>query len=513
MDSTLIQALLQPHVYPHPVQTVTLIETHISWVLLTGEYAYKIKKPVNLGFLDFSTLAQRRYFCDEELRLNQRFAPQLYLEVIAISGTAEQPQLGSHGPIIEYAVKMREFPQHLCVDTLLAHDEIIPAHFVRFARDVAQFHAQAARATLDAPWGTAASISDPVLEDFAQIRASSLGAGFRALLDELEDWSKQQLARHKEVFETRKVTGQIRECHGDLHTRNLALLDDRITPFDCIEFNPNLRWIDIISEVAFLCMDLQARGHASLAHTFLNAWLEHSGDYAGLALLRFYSVYRAMVRAKVAALTTHHSDDQRARDACVQYLKLAQKLMHANSPVLILMHGLSGSGKSTFSQHLVDELGAVRVRSDVERKRMIKVDAAMYRTDTTRQVYQRLAEIAGSLISNGYVAVVDATFLARAQRAVFHTLAKSLNVPLLIVHCYAENQVLAASVAQRAQAKTDVSDATVSVLEQQIAQLESLATTEADRVFEIDVRDAPDVRSVMSGIEAFVRDQPGATPN
>lgn len=505
MEPLLIQSLRQPNVYPHPVRAVTLIETHISWVLLTGRYAYKIKKPVNLGFLDFSTLEQRRFFCEEELRLNQRFAPQLVLDVIAIHGTPQQPQFGGTGPVIEYAVKMREFPQDRCVDVLLAQGALTPADFVRFAHHIAQFHAQAARAPLDSPWGSTASIHTPVLENFAQIRASSLGAELRAPLDELERWSTQQLARHDGDFDARKTEGQVRECHGDLHARNLVLLDEHITAFDCIEFNPNLRWIDVISEVAFLCMDLQARGHAPLAHCFLNAWLEHSGDYSGLAVLRFYLVYRALVRAKVAVLSARKSNDASARDACADYLRLAQHLTQPALPVLILMHGLSGSGKSTFSQYLVDKLGAIRVRSDVERKRMFAAGDALYQPDTTHQVYQRLADLARSLLSYDYVTVIDATFLTHAQRDVLRSVARSMKVPLLIVHCQAEKSVLTAAVEQRARLQADISDATVSVLEQQIAQIEPVAATEADRLFKVDVRDAADTRRVLAEISGWER--------
>ena len=303
----LIQALLDPAGYDHAVQNIHVVETHISWVLLTGPYAYKIKKPVNLGFLDFSTLDKRRFYCEEELRLNRRLAEAIYLGVIPISGSPASPRLNGSGEAIEYAVKMVQFSEEARLDRMLARGKLQAIHIDLLAQELAAFHGRIAIAGNDKPFGNPEHVREPVTQNFIQIR-SRLEPSDQLQLQRLEKWSATAFAELRETFENRKRLGFIRECHGDAHLANMVWHDERVLLFDCLEFSENLRWIDTMSEVAFLTMDLDDRGRADLARRALNAYLEHTGDYEGLVVFGFYQVYRAMVRAKVACIRSCQGD-------------------------------------------------------------------------------------------------------------------------------------------------------------------------------------------------------------
>ncbi|MDX1698677.1 MAG: AAA family ATPase, partial [Thiohalobacterales bacterium] len=421
----LIDALLHAEVYPHPVRDLQLVETHISWVILTGDYAYKIKKPVDLGFLDFTTLEKRRFFCQEELRLNRRLAPDIYLDVVPITGTADDPVPDGTGEPIEYAVRMRQFSPDDQLDRLLARGALEPAQLDAVAGLVAGFHRHAAVAGADTDFGEAGSVCRAVRENFRHIRECLQQDAPATQLDALEAWVQAACERLAPVFARRKAEGFIRECHGDMHLRNLAWVEGRPLVFDCIEFNPQLRWIDVQSEIAFLVMDLQDRGQARLGWRVLNRWLQESGDYAGLTVLPFYLLYRATVRAKVEAIRATQpgiGDTERAAALAEfdAYLQLAGSYTVDTQPVLIITRGPSASGKSTVTQPLLETLGAVRIRSDVERKRLFGVapatdmhagvDAGIYSAEAGRQTYARLAELAREVLAAGYRVIVDAVF-------------------------------------------------------------------------------------------------------
>jgi hypothetical protein len=501
MQTDLIAALQNPALYPHPVHGFRVLETHISWVILTGTRAYKIKKPVDLGFLNFSTLELRRHYCEEELRLNRRFAPDLYLDVVAITGTVQAPQINGAGPAIEYAVRMREFDQAARVDISLAREPADPTLFDALAETIARFHCNAPRSDGVQPFGTPEAVWAPIAENFTQIRQHEIAAEIHQELALLERWSKNTFARLRAQLQARKDEGFIRECHGDLHTRNLVRLDEAIVPFDCIEFNPNLRWIDIVSEIAFLKMDLDATGHPELARRALNAWLEHNGDYAGVALLPFYLCYRALVRAKVAITQAENAvaaERTQMLDEFERYVALARRYTQPAHPFLLVMHGLSGSGKSTLSLQLVEQLGVVRVRSDVERKRMFDlaphtrsesgINTGIYTAQTTDAVYRRLLQLAELMLSAGFGAVLDATYLRRSQRDAAFELARRLKVPCVLVDCQAPKDTLARLIEQRARGAADASEADLRVLERQIATQEPLTETERARAVVADAR-------------------------
>lgn len=510
----LIAALMDARRYPRAVETVERVETHISWVLLAGEYAYKIKKPLALGFLDFSTLEARRYYCQEELRLNRATAPQLYLEVLPITGSDTAPVFGGAGPPIEYALKMRRFSQEALLDRVAQRGELDTGLVDRLAATVAAFHANAAIAGAGGSHGTPAGIIGPARENFGQIAGLAPSAAGAAQLDRLRAWTEAASARLEPTFAARKADGRVRECHGDLHLGNIALIDDKPVPFDCIEFNPEFRWIDVMSEIAFLVMDLLDRDLAAPAWRCLNRYLEISGDYDGVAVLRYYLVYRAMVRAKVALIHARQNVTGAVRrdeeKTFLHHLRLAQSLASPGHPALVLMHGLSASGKTTVAQTLVEALGALRVRSDLERKRFFglaadapgnsTVGGGLYDDKISRRTYERLAGVAGLALRSGWRVIVDATSLRRQQRDAFRQIARAMAVPFVIVSCSAADAVLRERLAQRRAAGEDASEATIEVLEHQFAAQHPLG---ADELAETVMVGQPE--AVASEIAARVR--------
>src|SRR5215510_10695625 len=402
----LIQALTDRAVYEHPTTEITVLQTHISWIVLTGPYAYKIKKPVNLGFVDFSTLAKRHFFCQEELRLNRRLAPQLYLDVVAISGSPERPRLHGQGTAIEYAVKMVQFAQETLLSHLIEAGQLQVAHIDSLAYAVSAFHASITTADSTSHFGTPEGVYQPVQENFQHLFDAIDDPLRQAHARELEAWCQRTFVARRSDFIARKRDGFVRECHGDMHLGNMILRDDAVVIFDCIEFNDTFRWIDVASDVAVLVMDLEDRGRPDLAHRFLNGYLEATGDYGLLVLLPFYLIYRAIVRAKVAGIRLGQSDlsqeeVQHVREAFGSYLDLAERYTRPSRPQLWITHGLSGSGKTFATQQLIEATGAIRLRSDIERKRLFglaplerstgRSDLNLYAPDATQRTYAHLA--------------------------------------------------------------------------------------------------------------------------
>jgi len=496
----LIEALQDPGLYDHFVAGFEVIETHVSWVILTGSYAYKIKKPVDFGFLDFSTLDKRRFNCIEELRLNSRLAPQIYLELVTINGSPQNVELNGRGPVIEYAVKMVQFPQEAQLDCLPEKGGLDAAIISQLAETVAQFHLLVNSAPQSSDWGAPNHILATIEENFHHIRSCAHDSALISRLGELEQWSRRQVEMLMPLAEERKAGGYVRECHGDMHLRNIALWNNEIIIFDCIEFNKGLRFIDVISEIAFLIMDLEARQKCRLAMRFLNAYMEITGDFEGLQLLRLYKVYRALVRAKVDILRTEQEQPGSTEHAQTvaefyRYLELAESYIRPSYPMLVISHGVSGTGKSEGTRGLADRLGGIQLRSDVERKRRrsnstIKgckpqPEKNLYTAEITDKTYRRLAELAHSLLAAGYPVVIDATNLKAEQRRLFADVAALLDVPLHIVSFTASVDTLRRRVEKRSQDGSDISDADLVVLEQQLATCEPLSEVEQISTFEI----------------------------
>ncbi len=484
-QAALIAALLRPERYTHPVATVEHLQTHISHVLLAGDYAYKIKKPLNLGFLDFTSLERRKYYCEEELRLNGRLAPDIYLDCLPIGGEPSHPVLGGGGAAIEYAVRMRRFPQHALLDQVLATGRLEPRHLDALARRLAKFHRAIPAADSAAPFGEPERVRQPMLDDFTHIRPLLADPADREVLAAVERWTLAATERLWPRLVERKAGGWIRECHGDLHLGNMVLTDaGQIAIFDCIEFNDDFRWIDVISDLAFLIMDLRFRGVGPFAQRVLNTYLEYSGDFAGAALLSCYQVYRAMVRAKVNAIQASQDgisepDRAVAHALCRDYLRLALALTREPAPFLLITHGVSGSGKSRRTGQLLELFpGAVRIRSDVERKRLFglgplddsgsTLGGGLYTPEVSARAYRRLYDLANSLLAAGCPVLVDATFMKRAHRQPFGELAGRHGVPFILLDCVADPETLRARVAARRARGNDAAEADVEVLERQL---------------------------------------------
>ncbi|HGM5583186.1 TPA: AAA family ATPase [Pseudomonas putida] len=492
MSQALISALQNPALYPHAVEGFQLIETHISWVLLTGEYAYKIKKPMNFGFLDFTGLDQRRHFCNEELRLNQRLTEGLYLEVLPITGSAEAPQLGGEGEPIEYALKMRQFPQDQMLSTLQANGELNAGHIDQMARQIAEFHLQAPKVAVDHPLGTPDAVMAPVEQNFEQIRPFLTDKADLQQLDALQAWARSSFERLHALLEARKANGFIRECHGDIHLGNATLIDGKVVIFDCIEFNEPFRLTDVYADTAFLAMDLEDRGLKCLARRFISQYLELTGDYEGLELLNFYKAYRALVRAKVALFSLSPDADGVQRATTLRtyrnYANLAESYSAIPSRLLAITHGVSAVGKSHVAMRLVESLGAIRVRSDVERKRLFgeqpsqssgQLQAGIYDQEASTATYQRLNKLAATILHAGFPVVLDATYLKREQRKAVAEVASSTGVPFLILDCQAPEAVIISWLEQRQSENVDPSDATLEVVKAQQASRDPLDEEEA----------------------------------
>ncbi len=456
---------------------VRLVETHISWVLLADTLAYKLKKPVRLPFLDFTTLDARRRYCEKELRLNRRLAPSLYLDVTEVRQGPAGPCFGGDGPVLDVAVCMRRFPDGALWSEMAAINALEPRHIDSMAQRLAVFHRDAAVAPSDSVFGSA-TVRERVTHRLIEAMDSSADEAVAAAASdrsELRAWLVQQMQSLGPLWEARRRDGRVRECHGDLHLANALQLGDEASAFDGIEFDDELRWIDVLDDVAFLAMDLLAHGKRALACRFVNAYLEASGDYEGLPTLRFYMVCRALVRSQVKAIVRGQGMQSATGPPAAQYLALAVVLCRGTDARLAITHGLPGSGKTFVSQGLVEQAAAIRVRSDVERKRLFRLGAlesshdrvpgSIYDDATTTRTYGRLLELARVALLAGWPVIVDAAFLRRSERARFAALAAAVGAPFFIVDCRAAMQLLQQRLALRKANGDDASEADVAVLE------------------------------------------------
>ena len=459
-----------------------LIETHISWVLIAGEFAYKIKKPVKFAFVNFLTLDRRKHFCEEEIRLNRRFAPEIYLGVVPITFNATQQNwtidpavTPAPDEIVDWAVKMKAFDADATLDRAAT---IEPAQIDAIADVIAQFHKNEAPIPADSPLGTAAEVARIARENLAELVAM-LPADPR--VQALHQWTEEEIDRLSPLFVARQQQGAIKEGHGDLHLGNIAMVNGRPLIFDRIEFSDTLRCIDVMSEIAFLFMDLCARNHRPMAWRLLNRWLEHTGDYAGVATLLFYAAYRALVRAKISL-------HQKKSDDANRYLNLVVEFSTRATPTLTLMHGFSGSGKTYVSQQLLEAKGAIRLRSDVERKRLHSLAAqessrsalntALYQDQATQDTFQHLEQQASLLLLAGFSVIVDATFLRRSLREQFIAVARREKLRVTIVDVDVSPETCRERIQRRQQRSKDASEATLNVLAYQLQSADPLTPEE-----------------------------------
>lgn len=468
-------AMRRAQTYPHPAGRIRRIETHISLVYLAGRFAYKVKKPVDLGFVNFASLSARRRACDDECRLNRRLAPRIYLGVTPIVRRGRSSRLGGAKNIIDYAVTMRRFDNARLFSTLLEARALDATIIERTAQRIARFHRTASHTSPDRRFGSAALVAAQLRTVLTKLDHEAHGEPGHAVTA----WCEAALGRLAAHIEARRLQGFVRECHGDLHLQNIVLQGTKPVVFDCIEFDAALRWIDVVSDLAFLMMDLKAHACDALATHALNAWLAETGDYAGMKAQRLFIVYRALVRALVETLKQHPDDARR-------YLNVAKRTACDPSPCLLLCHGFSGSGKSLASECLAPLIGAVRMSSDTERKRgkpLSPPDAERLteRAYTPRALdmqYERLLASARDVLESGLNVIVDATFLKRGHRERFIGLADELALPVLILDFDAPEATLHARVAARSRLKGVLSDADLSVLQAQRQQADALSHSE-----------------------------------
>ncbi len=490
-----LAGLLSPEAYPHPADRIELVETHISWVLLAGDYAYKIKRPVRYSFIDLTAPERRRFFCEEELRLNRRFAPELYFRVcriVAPNGKAIIESRDDSDRTIEYAVQMHRFPAVDELDNLIDGRRVEPPELESFGRALAQIHARLPAASAASKWGRPAEIHAQIIRNLLDCAEAATVFGTRNDILALRGALEERLPASAVWMAARRANGRVRECHGDLHCRNIVRLRGRLVAFDCLEYEPAFRWIDVADEIAFLSSDLKARGRPLHAQAFRSGYLAESGDYHACRLLAIYEAHRALVRAKVAALSATPSSDAAQRQALSRehgrLIELAAGALAPKAPRLLLMSGLSGSGKTWIARQLAERLCAVHIRSDVERKRRAglrelaashaQIGEGLYSSETSAALYEELARAEEDVLGGVISAIIDATFLRRAQRTRFVELAASRGVPLRLIQCEAPEPVLRTRIAERGRTGRDASEADLKVLEWQMAHLEALSPEE-----------------------------------
>ncbi len=500
-----LDALLASGAFGPLADDLQIIETHVSWVVLTGGLAYKLKKPVSLGFLDFSSLAARRQACEEELRLNRRLAPDIYLAVVELHCKPDAPLPEPAEPICEYAVKMRRFPTGAAVGGVLAAT-LTADEAAQLGTLIGTFHQSLLPAAPATAWGTASSVWQPVDSSLAQLAALLDATGQRSLAD-CRRFLDNEFLRLLDFIAQRRQDGAIRECHGDMHLGNLVRLDGRIVPFDALEFDPGLRWIDVMNEMAFLLMDLDVRGRRDLAFRILNSYLDVTGDFTGLAGLRLYLAYRALVRAKVGMLRPAQDSSDPGVGALLAY---AATPLAGIMPGAIVMSGVSGSGKSWLAQQLAAMLPAIHIRSDVERKRMFGLtplahtgaapQEGIYAADVSAQVYTRMAQLARTVLGAGLPVILDATALRPAERAALVAAAQQAALPTVLVACEADRDLLLQRVTRRAQEACDPSEAGPEVLELQLREYVRPAAGESRHCIIVDTTVQPDVAALAQSI-------------
>ena len=512
-QSELVASLLKPRAYPHPVATLELIETHISWVILTGTYAYKIKKSVKLHFLDFSTLQLRRHYCEEELRLNRRMAPQLYLDVVPICGSEKNPQVGSEGRAIEYALKMHQFPQSAQLDKQLDAGLLNKNDMRDLAETIAAYHQDAIALDFCGEQDAVRQISTSQLDNFPPIRSVT----DLKTTHHVQEWTAQSLRDLERTLIDRHKNGFVRECHGDLHLANLVRLSSGIVAYDCVEFSAALRNIDVISDVAFLAMDLVACARQDLAEIFVNRYLERTGDYSGMSVFGLYFVYHSMIRAKIAAVRSGQRHEAEGQAEYIRqlkhYLAVAIRWIRRPLPVLVGMHGLSGSGKTWLATQLMSELPAVRVRSDIERKRLLELaetassesrpGRGAYTARAKANVYEFMMEIIDGLLAAAFNVIADASFLMYTDRQMLEALADRRDAALVWIDVRADNDVLVRRLRHRTVTRDDASEAGTAVLDYQRKHADPLTAAEFERTVFVATNRQVDPGAIVRSIRSM----------
>ncbi len=495
MDVTALREALQdPAVYPEPTTIIEVRETHISLVFLTDRYAYKFKKPVDLGFLDFSTLEQRHFYCEQELTLNRRLSSGVYLGVVALHSDKQRYTFGDHGQVAEYAVKMRRLPPNCSLEALLQRHEVTPEMIQVVARRLVTFHADHPVSRSSEPYGTLERVRADWEENFAQT-AESIGRTLsRQTYMQIQQAVTTFTARHEAWFAQRVQAGRIRDCHGDLRAEHIYFEPEQLQIIDCIEFNQRFRFIDVSSEVAFLAVDLERLGAPALAQRFVRAYVQHSADVSMYRVLDFYRCYRAYVRGKVTdiRLQAGPPPELRAhlqRRAETYFALAAQYADRLNRPLLLLTTGLIASGKSTVAHEIAAALDLNLFNSDRVRKEMAGIPpetsqraaygADLYSAAMTQRTYDALADLARQALKRGDSVILDASFAKRMARQRMAALAQEMQARYCVVECWAPEATLRERLRARERLPTSISDAREGMLSQFQRDFEPVQTNEA----------------------------------
>jgi aminoglycoside phosphotransferase family enzyme/predicted kinase len=451
MIRSILKSLLKSDAYPEPVTRVELVQTHVSYIFLTDRHAYKIKKPVDFGFLNFSSIDRRRFYCNEEVRLNRRLCPDIYEGVVELRETSHGAAFHGNGAVLDYAVKMRRLPAERMLDKLVATGDITPATMREISRLIATFHLNAPTSSTVADHGRLERIMYNWQENFEQMvpfEETTLPARDR---EYIRSWVTTFAAEHIHTFQQRVDDGFIRECDGDIHLENICLDNDSIHIFDCIEFNDRFRCCDTAADIAFLLMDLDFHGRHDLSDDVINEYISVTGDAGAVPLIHFYKIYRAFVRGKVESFRLNDNgigiDEQlRAKKRAIRYFRLVRGYIERChlKPTLFITCGLMGSGKSTLSTQLAFELGLPLYNSDVIRKQLagFPVDTqsrdafntGLYNQQTHDATYTELLSKAAQHITTGGSVIIDACFTHRDQRSAFAALADLHAVRFTILH-------------------------------------------------------------------------------
>jgi len=488
----LIEALSVPAAYPHPAEAIEVRQTHISVVFLAGEFAYKVKKPLDLEFLDYSTSGRRRHFCEEEVRLNRRLAPKVYLGVVPVTGTDGGVLVEGPGEAVEWAVKMVRLPEEATLRARLERDEPGEETFEALARRIASFHRDAEAGPAIAEAARFGMVARNAVENFAQARPDVGRTLSGAVFGRLTTLTDAALAELRPLIEDRAERGVPRDAHGDLRLEHVYLFPDRTPPadlaiVDCIEFDERYRHADPIADAAFLSMDLKSRGRSDLAGTFAEAYIRASGDSEGRALWPFYAAYRAAVRGKVEGLKLDELEIPEAERAEALQRARAHWLVALGElerpgrrPCLVLVGGLPGTGKSTLAHALAERANFRVVRSDEVRKELAGLGVqgqpspgsfgeGLYSAEWTERTYAECLSRAETLLFEGGRVLVDANFREESRRRAFLDAADRWGVPACFLLCRAASEVVRSRLERRA---GDASDADWSVYREAAARWE-----------------------------------------
>ncbi len=504
----LMTAMTQTDFYPQRPQQVDLVQTHISLVFIAGDDVYKIKKPVDFGFLDFTTLEKRKFYCDEELRLNRRLAPSIYLDVVPITESAQgTPSLGGPGKIIDYAVHMKKLPADRMLKILLKHNLTQAGTMDAVAKRIASFHKEAQTGGKIDEMGAISTIRHNCEENFSQT-AKYVDVTIPAYQHQfIRTYDEKFLEINAALLDHRVADHRIRDGHGDLHLEHICI-DKDILVFDCIEFNERFRFADVAAEVAFLTMDLDFNGYAQEAKDFAASYLKYSGDVDMQTLLNFYRCYYAFVRGKVTSFRLDQKelpDSERAtiQTMATRYFDLAYTYAaRLEKPALILTAGTIGSGKSYQARHLAARLGAEVLRSDVLRKELLNItpgekhqDAfgeGLYASDMSRRTYDRAFELANAEISQGRPVIIDASFSHRADRALAAHLAGMRSIPYYFIECVCPDDIVKTRLEKRKKEQDNPSDGRWEILQEQKKHYEEINDIPRSSYFKVDTAANPE---------------------